>query len=61
MTENETPKKTMTFEAEHEGIRYELVLGFDAGGVFRLLHAKQITEPESNEVHEAAHQANGRD
>lgn len=54
MAENETPKKTMTFEAEHEGIRYELVLGFDAGGVFHLLHAKELPSQEQAQEPEPA-------
>lgn len=52
MAENKAPKKTMTVEAERNGIRYELVFGFDAGGVFQLLRAtplpsgEQAQEPE---------------
>lgn len=51
MAENKAPKKTMTFEAEHKGIRVELVFQFDTGGV-HLLRAtplpsgEQAQEPE---------------
>lgn len=41
MAENEKPKKTMTVEAERNGIRVELVFGFDAAGVFQLLRGEQ--------------------
>lgn len=63
MAENQTPKKTLKFYGRDTktGISFELVFGFNAAGVVKLLYAEQTTEPESRKPQAGGHLATGED